>query len=77
MGVIQPVQIYALLEVRQQCPDGPLTIKASGPNPEMVFTTIDGRDMTVADSHKRLVTVTLAMPGWEGPIVKGYHSKPE
>lgn len=61
-----------------RCEDGKqVKIPTSGPNPDMIFTTIDGRDMTVLGTHKRFVTVTLSLPGWEGPIVIGYHAKPE
>ncbi len=51
-------------------------IPALDPNADMIFTTLDTRDMTTSpDLHKRLVSVTLQMPGFEGAIVTGYHSK--
>jgi len=39
----------------------------------MVFTIIDGRDMTEPAVHKRLVTFSLAGPGWSAIGSKGYH----
>lgn len=45
----------------------------------MSFSTIDGRDWSAPDVHKRNVTVTLSVgdpgaPVWEGVIVRGYHT---
>lgn len=62
-----------------QCKGGKtINLPATQANSDMLFTTIDGRDMTAPEGvHKRLVSVTLAVPGWEGVVVIGYHSKPE
>jgi hypothetical protein len=53
-----------------------LTHPENGP---MLFTTVDGRDWTAPDVHKRNVTVTLVVgdpdaPAWEGVIARGYHT---
>lgn len=55
------------------------TVPPSNDSPQMVFQTIDSRDMTAARLHKRLVTVTLQVgseqnPQWQGVIARGYHS---
>lgn len=43
-------------------------------NPPMVFTVIDGRDLTEQTAHKRLVTVSLSGPGWSAIGGRGYHT---
>lgn len=52
-----------------------LDIPGKGDQPAMRFTTIDGRDWTVPDAHRRNVVMTLSMPtaGFETVVVKGYH----
>ena len=57
-----------------------LTIPASGNNPAMTFTTIDGSDLTVPAGETRAVTVTMTVgsedaPLWQGVIAYGSHTR--
>ena len=57
-----------------------LTIPASGSNPAMTFTTIDGKDLLATGSDTRDVTITLqvgpaASPYWQGVIAFGSHTR--
>jgi hypothetical protein len=56
-----------------------LHIPASGNDPEMTFTTVDGQDFSVTNVHKRNVTVTMKVgpanaPYWQGVLAYGSHS---
>jgi hypothetical protein len=57
-----------------------LSVPASGGNPAMTFTTIDGRDFGATAGETRDVTVTLTVgptdtPYWEGVIAYGSHTR--
>lgn len=58
-----------------------LTVHPDNSDP-MTFTTVDGRDWTAPEAHKRNVVVTMSLgpqesPVWEGVIVRGYHTLQE
>lgn len=57
-----------------------LHLPASKGNPEMAFTTIDGRDFNTQSKYKRDVTITMQVgpskaPYWSGVIAYGWHAR--